>query len=78
MSDGDAGDFLARLTAKLATAGIPHMVVDHSPVLTDAVGRATSFCESVGVLRLVEADEGTFPVKHERPLDELAVRGERR
>ena len=27
MSDGDAGDFLARLTAKLAAAGIPHMVV---------------------------------------------------
>ncbi len=27
MSDGDAGDFLARLTAKLTAAGIPHMVV---------------------------------------------------
>jgi hypothetical protein len=27
MSEGDAGDFLARLTAKLAGAGIPHMVV---------------------------------------------------
>ena len=27
MSDGNAGDFLARLTAKLAAAGIPHMVV---------------------------------------------------
>jgi hypothetical protein len=27
MSDGDAGDFLARLTAKLAAAGITHLVV---------------------------------------------------
>jgi hypothetical protein len=27
MSDGGAGDFLARLTAKLAAAGIPHMIV---------------------------------------------------
>ena len=27
MSEGDAGDFLARLTAKLVAAGIPHMVV---------------------------------------------------
>jgi len=27
VSEGDAGDFLARLTAKLVAAGIPHMVV---------------------------------------------------
>jgi hypothetical protein len=41
MSDGDAADFLARLTAKLAAAGIPHMVVGSFASSFHGVPRST-------------------------------------